>query len=118
LIVRYKWGMVQVLHSLVIRWTSIIKNYFFSALDPMADNLWYEFRLQNHGLQKSVIPVLEKWNAADEGEFSRWMESDDTLPYAKTRLQQCYGDLMPLHVQERSERDSESCYHRWFPRPH
>jgi len=37
----------------------------------MAGNLWYEFRLQNHGLQKSVIPVLEKWNAADEGEFSR-----------------------------------------------
>jgi hypothetical protein len=97
---------------------STIKIYFSSALVAMADNLWHESHLQNHGLQKKVVLVFETWNATDEGEFSGWNESDDILLCAKIRLRRCYEDPMPLRVQERSERDSESCYHRWFPRPH
>lgn len=49
---------------------STIKIYPSFALVAMADNLWYESHLQSHDLRKRVILVLEKWNAADECEFS------------------------------------------------
>ena len=57
-----------------------IKNYFSSALVEMADNLCYESHLQNHDWRKNMMLVLVKENAAVEGKFSVWKESDDTLP--------------------------------------